>query len=186
MGTFALRSFTLFVPVVGALLLASAYEDSAPTRTAIEKAPQYSPFVVEVSGGGLLFEHISFKDVGMSVPPEDQTFVYATVAESLAARLTEDAGMNLDAQVLYSEDAADPAHHRACAANHVYVDLWHDASSPKWGYSLWSGCSEDAQFAWRELATAGPDPAITVEPLTRQIVADLAHAASAGCFTKHC
>ncbi len=186
MGTVALRSFTLLVPILGVLLLANGYDDGAPTRTALEKAPQYSPFVVEVSGGGTLFEHISFKDVGMSVPPEDQAFVYETVAESLAARLAEDTGMNLDARVLYSEDAADPAQHRACGANQVYVDLWHDASSPKWGYSLWSGCSEEAQFAWRELAATGPDPASTVEPLTREIVVDLAQATSAGCFTKYC
>ncbi len=134
----------------------------------------------------MLFNRITFKDVGMSIPPDDRAFVYETIAESLSARLSEDAGMSLDVQVLYSDAAADPAHHRACAANHVYVDLWHDAAGPKWGYSLWSGCGEDAQFAWRERTARGPDPAITVEPLTRDIVADLAHAVAIGCFSKHC
>ena len=186
MGVGVLRVFTVVVSILGFLALAVGCDDHPPTPVGTQQAPQYSPFVVDVSGGDLVFDQISFKDVGMSVPPEDQTFVYETVAEALSARLTEDASMNLHGRVRYSEDAADPAHHHACAANHVYVDLWHDASIPKWGYSLWSGCGEDDQFAWRELATTGPDPVNTVEPLTRDIVADLAHAVSAGCFTRHC
>jgi len=180
------RFFALLVPILAFFVLAAGYDDSARTRTATLNGPQYSPFVVEVSGGGVLFDRITFKDVGMLIPPEDRAFVYETIAESLSARLGEDAGMSLDVQVLYSDAAADPAHHRACAANHVYVDLWRDASSPKRGYSLWSGCGEEAQFAWRELAATGSDPVITVEPLTRDIVADLAHAVATGCFTKHC
>jgi hypothetical protein len=133
MGAVTLRIFTSLVPILGVLVLAAGCHDSDPTRTATENAPQYSPFVVEVNGGDLLFEQITFKDVGMSVPPEHQTFVYETVAEALSARL-----------------------------------------------------GEDDEFAWRELATTGPDPVITVDPLARDIVADLAHAVSAGCLAKRC
>jgi len=186
MGPIVLRIFTFLALIFGVLILVAGHEDRAPTRTVTQQAPQYSPFVVEMSGADLRFDQISFKDVGMSLPPDNQAFVYEAVAEALSARLGEDAVMHINARVLYSEDAADPLHHRACAVNHVYVDLWHDASIPKWGYSLWSGCSEDDQFAWRELATTGPDPVSTVDPLTRNIAADLAHAVSAGCFTKYC
>ena len=186
MRTAVLRISTLLVPILGSFALAVGHDDTAPTSLTTDRAPLYSPFVVEVNGGDLRFDHITFKDVGMSVLPEDRAFVYETVAESLSARLAEGVGMSLNTRVLYSEDAADPAYHRACTPNQVYVDLWHDASIPKWGYSLWSGCGEDAQFAWRELETTEPDPAIAVDPLTRDIAADLARAVTAGCFTKHC
>lgn len=157
--------------------------DPAPAVT--QSGPTYSPFVVEVTGTDLPFEHITFKDVGMSVAPENRAFVYETIAQSLSAALGAEEAMSLEARVLYSEDAADPAHHRACAGRHVYVDVWHSATSPKWGYSLWSGCGEDDQFAWREFDTASPDPA-SVEPLTRDIVAHLGRALETGCFTRHC
>lgn len=186
MPHFVLRIFAVIAPIFGFFVLAAGYDNADPNRTTTQTGPHYSPFVVEVSGQGVLFEQITFKDVGMSVAPEDRAFVYETIAESLSSQLAEEAGMSLDVQVVYSEDTADPAFHRACGANQVYVDLWHDASSPKWGYSLWSGCGEEAQFAWRELGTSGADPATTIEPLTRDIAANLAHAVAASCFTKHC
>lgn len=166
-------------------LALEAHEAHETLAEGTPRGPQYSPFVIEVTGANLPFEHITFKDVGMSVAPENQAFVYETIAQSLSAALGDDQRMSLEARVLYSEEAADPAHHRACAGRHVYVDLWHSAESPKWGYSLWSGCGEDDQFAWREFATVSPDPA-SVEPLTRDIVAHLGRALETGCFTRNC
>ncbi|RLB51443.1 MAG: hypothetical protein DRJ42_16805 [Deltaproteobacteria bacterium] len=190
-----LRLVTLSVLTISSLALLSGCDRSestpapAPAAEATEavpgSGPRYSPFVVEVTGTDLPFEHITFKDVGISVAPDDQEFIYETIAQSLSAALGADQGMSLEARVLYSEDAADPAHHRACAARHVYVDVWHSAESLKWGYSLWSGCGEDDQFAWREFAATSPDPA-SVDPLTRDIAAHLGRALATGCFTRNC
>jgi len=178
--------FTVLVPILGLFALAAGRDDVDPNRTPIQTGPRYSPFVLKVSGQAVLFEQITFKDVGMSVAPEDRAFVYEAIAETLSSQLAEDTEMSLDVRVIYSEDITDPAFHRACGANQVYVDLWHDASSPKWGYSLWSGCSEEARFAWRELGTSEADPATTVEPLAHEIAADLAKAVATGCFTARC
>ncbi|MBW2461405.1 MAG: hypothetical protein JRH11_07145 [Deltaproteobacteria bacterium] len=195
MESVVLRVVTLTVLIFWSLALLAGCDrcestpDPAPaaeaTEATPESGPRYSPFVVEVVGAGLPFEHITFKDVGMSVAPDDQDFIYETIAQSLSAALGDEQGMSLEARVLYSEDAADPAHHRACAARHVYVDVWHSAESPKWGYSLWSGCGEDDQFAWREFAASSPDPA-SVDPLTRDIAVSLGRALETGCFTRNC
>lgn len=140
--------------------------------------PHYSPFVVQMSHPDLPFSQITFKDVGMSVAPEERSFVYESIAESLSAALAEHAHQPMSSEVLYSSEAADPAHHVACGVAHIYVDLW-QPSAQRYGYSLWSGCGEDDQFQWRELDGS-------VEPLTRDIAEALRRAVTENCFTRRC
>lgn len=144
--------------------------------------PSYSPFVVEVEGGDLAFDHISFKDVGMSLPEEERSFVYEELAQSLTYELMSHPEAPLTSRVRYSARMADPANHRHCEGRHVYVDLWHSGAASRWGYSLWSGCGESDRFEWREV----PDGDRDVTEVARHIATSLRSAVETGCFTAHC
>jgi len=181
-------------PCLLPLVVLLGCDAEAPGRVEAPKAEpaqySYSPFVVELSGDGLPFHQISFKDVGMSLPQDTRAFTYETIAESLSAELGS-SSQPMETEVRYSEAAADPDNHRHCQGQHIYVDLWHNAvsraeSSSKWGYSLWSGCGADDQFAWRELQVSGPDPVSTVSPLTEGIADSLRDAMRTGCFQREC
>ena len=171
--------------------------DPAPaghlTRPARE--PLYSPWVVELSNATdapMSFDEISFKDVGLrEVAAPDRERVYEAIAQSLSAELavsvepTEPAE-TLSAQVSFSEAMSDPANHLSCAERHVYVDLWDRSSPSRWGYSLWSGCSEDDRFAWRELRRSSADGDGGIAELTRSIAGSLRSAMRTGCFSRTC
>jgi hypothetical protein len=148
--------------------------------------PSYSPFVVHMSQPGLPFGEISFKDVGMSLPEEERVVAYETLAESLSLELQR--RMNdISVEVHHTVEILDPAAHLACEGQHIYVDLW--KAGEGWGYSLWSGCGEEDEFAHEEVeptAVAIAGTAESFEPLTREIVASLVDATRTGCFTKHC
>ncbi|MEM9195721.1 MAG: hypothetical protein AAGF12_41525 [Myxococcota bacterium] len=158
-----------------------AVETPEVART--ETPPEYSPFVVAVRGGELPFDHISFKDVGMSLPDQDRSFVYEAIAESLRHELMS---RDVPADVEFSAQAADPTYHRSCQGQRIYVDLWHGASSPNWGYSLWSGCGSEDEFAWHELTHPSEDAATAAEPIAREIARSLDNAIETGCFRKRC
>lgn len=160
-----------------------AAEPAAAPAEPETPAPMYSPFVVVVDDPSVPFHEISFKDVGMSLPEGDTTFVYETIAESLRHELMS---RELDASVEYNADATSPEHHLACEGEHIYVDLWHGASSPRWGYSLWSGCGEDDEFAWQELTHDAEDHTGAAEPLARGIARSLDTAIESGCYRKRC
>ena len=132
------------------------------------------------------FSEISFKDVGlMSVPAPDREGVYEAIAESLAVELGHDAALSLPGEVHYSQAMSDPSNHLSCAARHAYVDLW-DATAPsRWGYSLWSGCGDEDQFAWREIDRPR-DSEDAIASLTRSIASSLRDAVRTGCYTRHC
>jgi len=149
--------------------------------------PSYSPFVLHMSRPtGLPFGALSFKDVGMSLPDEERVVAYETLAESLSLELQRRMD-DLSVEVHHTVEILDPAAHLACEGRHIYVDLW--KAGEGWGYSLWSGCGEEDEFAHEEVeptrvAIAGT--AESFEPLTREIVASLVDATRTGCFTKYC
>jgi hypothetical protein len=164
-----------------------AHGASAPGAAATddEAATPYSPFTVEVAGVEA-FDHISFKDVGLR--PGD-AWVHEVLASGLAEELMTLAPDPVAANVSFDPAFADPAHHVACGDAHVYVDVWHSESPDRLGYSLWSGCEEDAQFAWREVPVPEvdwEDAATTLAPLTAHIASALGDALETGCFRRTC
>lgn len=173
------------VLLVVAVLTACTRSTPAPEATdgAVE-APNasYSPFVLRMSAE-LPFGRISFKDVGMSLEPEGRALVYEEVAQSLSHALAADPELPMSSEVLYSEAVADPASHLACGVDHIYVDVWAPQGTERWGYSLWSGCSEDDRFALREVDRVGAED---VDALTRDIAAELRRAVTRRCFVKRC
>lgn len=154
---------------------AAAPAEPAPT-------PTYSPFVLQMSSE-LPFSSISFKDVGMSVSADERALVYEEVAQSLAYALAADPDLPMSSEVLYSEAAADPASHTACGNAHIYVDVWAPAGHERWGYSLWSGCSEEDRFAWHEVDREAEDD---IDALARGIASSLKHAVRTKCFVHRC
>jgi hypothetical protein len=158
----------------------------------VVEAPKYrySPFVLKVNQGSV-FKKISFKDVGFKLKEEEDEarMVYELVAESLAQELASEERLKLAAEVAYDEAILDPNNHVACGSEHLYVDVWHSQRPERWGYSLWSGCGEEDNFAWREIKVEGAmvsDPLEAVKPLTRGIVESLATASTKGCYQKSC
>lgn len=166
--------------------VANAAIEGAVVEGAAHEA-SYSPFVVHMSRPeGLPFQVISFKDVGMSLPEDERVLAYETLAESLGLELQK-AMDDLSVEVRHTVEILDPAAHLACQGQHIYVDLW--KAGEGWGYSLWSGCGENDEFAHEEveltrIAVAGS--AESFAPLTQGIVASLVDATRTGCFTRHC
>lgn len=148
----------------------------------VETGPLYSPFVVKMTSE-LPFEVISFKDVGMSVDPSARHLVYEEVAESLSVALASDVDLPMSSAVHYASEMSDAASHLACGAEHIYVDLWAPTGSERWGYSLWSGCSEEDRFAHQEVDRVGD---ADIDTLTRHIAVSLRRAVSTGCFLRRC
>lgn len=148
--------------------------------------PFYSPWVITVRGENLPFDEISFKDVGMSsLAPSHRAEIYEAIARSLADEL--EAHEALSASVRHSEAAARPEHHLHCAPRHVYVDLWQGRQPERWGYSLWSGCTDELRFAWREVPRpAGLDERAMSEEVARSIEAAIHEALRTRCFRRSC
>lgn len=169
-----------------AALVANAAVETAAVEGAAHEA-SYSPFVVHMSRPqGLPFQHISFKDVGMSLPEDERVMAYETLAESLSLELQR-AIDDVSVEVRHTVEILDPAAHLACEGQHIYVDLWRAGEG--WGYSLWSGCGEEDEFAHEEVepvrvAIAGS--AESFEPLARDIAESLVDATRTGCFTRDC
>ncbi len=146
----------------------------------------YSPFVVSLAGTHH-FKQVSFKDVGLKrLEPLPNDPLLEVIAESLAAHLSE-SQLNVQAQVSYDATILDPLNHVACGGDHLYVDVWR-AGEDRLGYSLWSGCGDNDNFAWKEVpAQFEPnDLASLVDPLTASITESLAKATQKSCFQKSC
>lgn len=155
---------------------------------AAAKSPDYfySPFVVSLAGSHH-FKQVSFKDVGLKrTEPGPNDPLLEVIAESLAFHLSE-SQLNVQAQVSYDESILDPSNHVACGGDHLYVDIWRSGDD-RLGYSLWSGCGDNDNFAWKEVpATFEPsDLASVVEPLAASITESLARATKNSCFQKSC
>lgn len=157
---------------------------NAPAQA--QAKPSYSPFVVHVHDGAP-FHSISFKDVGLHTPDHESAALYEVVAESVSLELQQLDSPRLSSEVRYSHDITDPQNHLVCEGEHIYVDLWGSAQTARYGYSLWSGCGEEDNFAWREIeVTAARTREEALAQVSRQIVTDLRSALQTGCFTRSC
>jgi hypothetical protein len=177
-------------PAVAAVERPEAKVAGAPADAEKEKkhSHAYSPFVLKVSDGDP-FRVVSFKDVGMKLSDDDAMMMYETIAESLALELGASQNLKMRSQVAYDESILDPKNHLACGSDQLYVDLWRSEGPARWGYSLWSGCGEDDNFAWKEVkveALDTGDPIQDVKSLTSNIASTLAAATSKGCYQKTC
>ncbi|MEQ8272024.1 MAG: hypothetical protein RMA76_15325 [Deltaproteobacteria bacterium] len=181
--TLRLSTIALVLAAVGACReAAEAPVPVAAPAVAAVAGPTYSPFVVRMTSE-LPFDVISFKDVGMSVDPSTRQLVYEEVAESLSLELASHPELPMTSAVQYSSEMADAAHHLACGEDHIYVDLWTPADLERWGYSLWSGCSEADRFAHKEIERAD---VADIDALTREIAASLRQAVTKKCFVAKC
>lgn len=146
----------------------------------------YSPFVVRMAGQHQ-FKSMSFKDVGLKrTEPQPNDPLLEVIAESVALHLSH-GPLKIDAEVAYDPTILDPANHVACGSDHLYVDVWRRGND-HFGYSLWSGCGDNDNFAWKEVdASFDPeDPAVAVEPLATSIIDSLSAATKNSCFQKSC
>jgi hypothetical protein len=148
---------------------------------------RYSPFGVDLTGSHH-FDIVSFKDVGLDSAPFDSESMLEIVAQSLAYSLRQHDHLGLSARLLHDERLAEPSEHTFCEARRLYVDVWHSPSPSRWGYSLWSGCSEAFQFAHREVTLEGDHDSLesAVRPLTESIADALADANDHDCFRRRC
>lgn len=150
----------------------------------------YSPFFVSVPGGAH-YHRITFKDVGLirsDYTPEDP--LLEVIAESISHEFLNRDQM-LMSEVGYDQTLLDPENHKSCGDRNVYVDVW-NRDETTWGFSLWSGCSDESNFAWEEVVEP-PHPEDVepplyerVEPLAKEIHRALRTAEQTECFSKHC
>lgn len=161
-------------------------EAAASSEVEVQHGPFFPPWVLDVQGAGLPFDAISFKDAGMTqVQPPDRPEVYESIARALAAEL--EAGGDLRATARHSAVEARPEGHLHCAPRHIYVDYWQSARPARWGFALWSGCTDEQRFARHELPVpAGADDAAMITELSRSIAQTLRQALRTGCFTRGC
>lgn len=137
----------------------------------------------------MVFDTITFKDVGIqraSTEPNDP--VLETIAESISYGIQTAPELGVQqSSVAYVEAYSDPANHRSCETEHLYVDVWN--SEQNWGYSLWSGCGEADKFAWEQVSidpTTSDNLTDRVAPLADSITRKLVSAHQHKCFEKHC
>ena len=153
-----------------------------------EPSFHYSPYVLKVNDNNTIFDTISFKDVGVNgISTEERELLYEIIAESLSTELTADHQLAMTSAVVYDEKNLDPSNHLSCGASQLYVDFWR--SEKRWGYSLWSGCGDEDNFAWKEIKYR-PDPrgdlGMEITPLTRDIITTLRQANERKCYQKTC
>lgn len=129
---------------------------------------------------------ISFKDVGLGLSLTDGALTYEALAQALAIELDSHAHLEWAAWSDYEAGVADPDAHTFCGQRHIYVDVWKGDEPPRWGFSLWSGCGEDSQFAWEEVASTAPPSVDNVDGVAGVIADALAEAESTGCYTRNC
>lgn len=172
----------------GAASISSADKpDEADKKGAQDDEYYHSPFVVALGGGE--FDKVTFKDVGL---PRDgdgpDEMLLEVISESFAQQIMARSDFDYEAAVSYDAEILEPSNHLHCELDHLYVDVWQSSSPERWGYSLWSGCSERQNFAWREIPAPADDADLAdwVEPLTDSITDTLAEATERGCFQKSC
>lgn len=161
----------------------SAVDDSESTP------PYYSAFGVKVRHNEH-FDLISFKDVGLdrSDPKPNGPFLEA-LAQALAYRFDTHDSLAADARLVYNESLADPEEHTYCEKDRLYVDLWHSSAPSRFGFSLWSGCSNNQRFEKTEMPGPSIDkapPENVVEPIAKEIVDSVQSAERRDCYKKAC
>ncbi len=184
-----LTSLLLLLFLAGCQKSAPQDQPTPTTKTTVQVAPSpaYSPFVLKIASSEVPFDTISFKNVGLQTSQEDADVLYETLAESLSLELSTQASFPVPTEVVHNTDILNPDNHKSCGSKHIYIDVWEQSAPAMWGYSLWSGCDEDSQFAWRQLPQhSHQDLTQTVHPLTQDIAAHLRRATQTGCFSKNC
>lgn len=164
-----------------------AAQDKAK-ETADDPEPIYSPFALKVSGMDD-FDIISFKSIGFVEPlGGTKGLVLEALAASLRRELEAHSDLSVRAEVYHDESLTKSQNHRSCEMRHIYVDVWHSKSPERLGYSLWSGCDERTQFAWREVPSNGEDKSIVdqLTPMTRDMADKIANATVSDCFQRFC
>ncbi len=141
---------------------------------ALLAAPVQSPFSIAVEGHAV-FQSIEFKHVGEGAMSMEADL--EILAESVAEALRSDPLVSTEVRY------ARPHAHHSCGAHKLYVDVWRNAK--KWGYSLWSGCSESQRFGWREVLKVG-GPMEQLRVVGADLVRALRAADRKGCYTKTC
>lgn len=148
----------------------------------------YSPFGLRLRGFPG-FDVISFKSVGfLEAVAGSETLVFEGLAQSVRRQLEAHPQMDVRADVYHDESLADPANHKSCDRNHIYVDVWHSSNPRRFGYSLWSGCGQSDRFAWHEVPASDEASSIVdqIAPLARDIADRLADEQKGGCFQREC
>jgi hypothetical protein len=163
----------------------SAVSPAEPERAAAKNP--YSPYGVQVHENQH-FDVVTFKDVGVSHFGEQRDPLLEAIADSLAMNMSIDPTMPYIARLVHDEEFANPDSHIYCDMNHIYVDVWTSEEPDRWGYSLWSGCSESDQFAHEELEVDlhSDDYLSAVQALTNRIADDIRRADRDDCFTQSC
>ncbi len=145
----------------------------------------YSPFVVDVKSNQIPFETISFKDVTPGKVLESRETTMESLAESLGMAISANPDFSANCEMRYDEEITKPDNHLACGSKHLYIDVWQNADD--FGYSMWSGCSEDDEFAKASVVLATTDdPLDRIAPLVDDIHNKLVMAQAANCFVKTC
>lgn len=148
----------------------------------------YSPFVLRITSHRI-FRTVSFKDVGSHLGHKDANVVYEALADALALEVNTIPELSMVSNVAYDASNLDPSNHLSCGADKIYVDFWRAKSPERWGYSLWSGCGEDDNFAWKEIAytpSKKKDLIKDLKPLAQGIVSSLKDAHTNSCYQKMC
>ncbi|MBA2662624.1 MAG: hypothetical protein H0U74_10045 [Bradymonadaceae bacterium] len=192
LGSVVLARTSIPAPATrGELAMSPAAVESIASVVSVEREHYYSPFLI-TSDSDTVFKTISFTDVGISQPmpgPVDTTLL-ETIAESLAKHLAASEQLHFTPQVHYDPALVDPQNHLFCEEHHLYVAVWRGFAPDRWGYSLWSGCNEEHQFAWKEVVmppkAEGDDLISSVTPLTESIVESLSEATRKSCYLAKC
>ena len=171
--------------------------DTAPDEKATDQSDDhevvdqyYSPFLL-TGEGEFRFEKISFTDVGLNQPDPGpvEPYLLETIAETLAYAISDHEALDFTPNVEYDPKLLEPANHRHCDKDHLYIALWRGYEPDRWGYSLWSGCDERQKFEWEEILDPYAEEVDTitwVEPLTESIVDSIQEAQDEDCFVARC
>lgn len=157
------------------------------TAAAVKASYAYSPFVLRIASHSI-FRTVSFKDVGSHLGHKDADTVYEALADALALEMNTIPELSMVSNVDYDASNLDPSNHLSCGADRIYVDFWRAKEPAKWGYSLWSGCGEDDNFAWKEIpySPVKGDLVTNLKPLAKGIVSSLKAANTKSCYQKMC
>ncbi len=153
-----------------------------------ERAKRYSPFAIRVEGS-FPFDVVTVQDVGLHLTDGLDQGLYEAISQAISIALDGNEFFEVRANMFYVEDVSNPTHHEFCDSDHLYVALWHGTHPDKWGFSLWSGCGELDEFAWREFEAAlgvSEIPFDSIETLAAEIVSAVETAARTQCFQKRC
>lgn len=170
---------TEVIPEMRALLTGLVLSFALSPAAAQAGEGTWSPFEVALHGHPA-FSVVSFKVYGQAAAPEAQEMVADALA--LALRVRD----RLSTEVVYAAELMSPAAHRYCEPAHLYIDLWPEDGDGRWGFSLWSGCSEEDLFARAKLASPAADLAGQLVDVAGRIDRSIRAADARACYVRAC